>query len=69
MSGEGSAPAPEATEDDERAARTAMAASVEAVFQAGNAKRKRAEESLEEQRNKSRRHRSCARMRWRRRRN
>jgi len=38
-----------AAEDDERAARYAMASAAEAVFQAGSAKRKRAEESLEEQ--------------------
>jgi len=43
MSGEGAAP-----EDDEQAMRDAVAASVEAVFQVGSAKRKRAEESLEE---------------------
>ena len=36
-------------EDDERAARDAMAAGVEAVFQAGSNKRRRAEESLEAQ--------------------
>jgi hypothetical protein len=41
-----------ALEDDERAARDAVAAGIEAVFQAGSAKRKRAEESLEEQKSK-----------------
>jgi len=48
-----------AAEDDERAVRDAMAAASaamtaasEAVFQAGSAKRKRAEESLEEQKSK-----------------
>jgi hypothetical protein len=50
MAGEGSA------EDDERAARDAVAAGVEAVFQAGSAQRKKAEESLEEQT------RECARL-------
>jgi len=42
MSGEGT------PEDDERAARDAVSAGVEAVFQAGSAKRKRVEEGLEE---------------------
>ena len=38
-----------AAEDDERAARYAMAAAAEAVFRTGSAKRKRAEEGLQQQ--------------------
>ena len=52
MSAEGAAP-----EDDEQAVRDAVAASVAAVFQVGSAKRKRAEEGLEEQK------RECAHLR------
>ena len=41
--------------DDERAARDAMAAGVEAVFQAGSKKRRRAEQSLEAQKRETER--------------
>ena len=63
MSGDG------ASEDTERAALAAGVAAMTAVFQAGSAKRKRAEESLEEQKSKyalpacARRQKSCARTR------